>query len=67
MNANFKRGLVAVGVLTVFGAAQATAVDVSGLVTGIGEQVASISLVGGAVLLVYMAVKAFKFVRAAMS
>ena len=48
-------------------AAQAAAVDVSDLVTDIGAQVASIVLVGGAVLLVMIAVRAFKWVRAAMS
>lgn len=48
-------------------AAQAAAVDVTALVTDIGAQVASIVLVGGAVLLVMIAVKAFKWVRAAMS
>jgi len=48
-------------------AAQAATVDVTALVTDIGAQVASIVLVGGAVLLVMIAVKAFKWVRAAMS
>lgn len=48
-------------------AASAAAVDVTALVTDIGAQVASIVLVGGAVLLVMIAVKAFKWVRAAMS
>lgn len=48
-------------------AANAAAVDVTALVTDIGAQVASIVLVGGAVLLVMIAVKAFKWVRAAMS
>jgi len=48
-------------------AANAAAVDVTALVADIGAQVASIVLVGGAVLLVMIAVKAFKWVRAAMS
>ena len=48
-------------------AAQAAAVDVTALVSDIGAQVASIVLVGGAVLLVMIAVRAFKWVRAAMS
>lgn len=49
------------------GSASAAAVDVSALVTEIGAQSASIVLVGGAVLMIYMGVKAFKFIRAAMS
>jgi hypothetical protein len=67
MNANIVRGLVAVGSVLVAGASQAAAVDVTALVTDIGAQAVPIGLVGGAVLLVYMAVKAFKFIRAAMS
>lgn len=67
MNANTVRGLVAVGSLAVAGASQAAAVDVAAVVTDIGAQAVPIGLVGGAVLLIYMAVKAFKFIRAAMS
>lgn len=67
MNANTVRGLVAVGALTVAGASQAAAVDVTSLVADIAAQAVPISLVGTAVLSLYMAVKAFKFIRAAMS
>lgn len=48
-------------------AAQAAAVDVTALVTDVGAQIVSIASVGAAVLLVYIAVKAFKWVRRALS
>jgi hypothetical protein len=67
MNKPLLRGLVAAGSVALVGGAQAAAVDVTALVTDIGTQAAPIGLVGGAVLLIYMAVKAFKFIRAAMS
>lgn len=67
MNANTVRGLVAVGALTVAGASQAAAVDVTSLVADIAAQAVPIGLVGTAVLMIYMGVKAFKFIRAAMS
>ena len=48
-------------------AANAAAIDVSALVTDIGAQAAPVGLVGVAVLMIYGAVKAFKWVRAALS
>lgn len=47
--------------------AMAEAVDVTAVVTDIKAQIASVVLIGGAVLLVYVSVKAFKYVRAALS
>lgn len=47
--------------------ANAAAVDVTSVVTDIGAQMASIVAVGAAVLIIYAGVKAFKWVRAAMS
>lgn len=47
--------------------AMAAAIDVADVVTDIKSQIASVVLIGGAVLTVYAAVKAFKWVRAAMS
>lgn len=67
MNANIKRGLVAAGVLVATASANAAAVDVSAVVTDIGAQAAPVGLIGVAVLTIYAAVKAFKWVRAAMS
>lgn len=48
-------------------ASQAAAVDVSGIVTDIAGQAAPVALVAGAVLLIHLGVKAFKWVRAAMA
>ncbi|OGB34917.1 MAG: hypothetical protein A3I16_02440 [Burkholderiales bacterium RIFCSPLOWO2_02_FULL_66_35] len=45
----------------------AAAIDVAAVVTDIGAQAAPVGLIGGAVLLIYLAVKAFKWVRAALS
>lgn len=46
--------------------AMAAAVDVSAVVTDIGAQSASIVAIGGAVLLLIVGIKAFKWVRRAM-
>jgi len=43
------------------------AIDVSGVVTEIGDTVAPIGLIGSAVLLVVVAIAAFKWVRRAIS
>jgi len=67
MNKQMFRGLVAVGVLALAGAAQAAPIDVAAVVTDIGAQIAPITLIGGAVLLIAVAVKAFKWVRSALS
>lgn len=67
MNANIIRGLVAVGALGIVGGANAAAVDVAAVVTDIGAQAAPVGLIGVAVLLIYGAVKAFKWVRSALS
>ena len=67
MTQAIKRGLVAAGVLAVVGSANAAAVDVTALTADIGLQIAPITAVGSAVLLVYVAVKAFKWVRSALS
>lgn len=48
-------------------ASQAAAIDVAGVATDIGLQAAPIAVIGGAVLLIAVAVKAFKWVRAALS
>lgn len=67
MNKTFNRGLVAAGSLLGTVAANAAAIDVSDLVTDIGAQAAPVGLVGVAVLMIVGAVKAFKWVRAALS
>lgn len=48
-------------------ASQAAAIDVSAVVTDIGAQAAPIALIGAAVLLLVVGIKAFKWVRAALS
>lgn len=48
-------------------ASQAAPIDVTAVVTDIGAQAGPIGLIGGAVLLVTVAVKAFRWVRSALS
>lgn len=67
MNANIVRGLLAVGVLAGTAAANAAAVDVTAVTTDIGAQIASVVAIGAGVLLVMVAVKAFRWVRSALS
>jgi hypothetical protein len=67
MNKTFNRILAGAGVLAMATASQAAAIDVASVVTDIGAQMASITLVGGAVLVLHVGVKAFKWVRSALS
>lgn len=67
MTQAIKRGLVAVGVLAAMGSAQAAAVDVTAVVADIGAQAGPIGQIGAAVLLIFVAVKAFQWVRRALS
>ena len=67
MNKQIARGLAAAGALGSAAAANAAAIDVAALVTDIGAQSVPVGLVGVAVLMIYGAVKAFKWVRAALS
>jgi len=48
-------------------ASQAAAVDVTAVVTDLGAQMASVTAIAAAVLLIYVGVKAFKWVRKALS
>lgn len=48
-------------------AANAAAIDVTDIVTDIGAQAAPVALIGGAVLVLMVGIKAFKWVRRAMS
>ena len=59
--------VVAAGALAAGSAANAAAVDVAAVVTDIGAQAAPIGLIGAAVLLIYVGVKAFRWVRSALS
>lgn len=67
MTQAIKRGLVAAGVLAVVGSANAAAVDVTAVTADIGLQAAPIAAIGAAVLLIYVGVKAFQWVRRALS
>jgi hypothetical protein len=62
-----KKVSLVLGLLTAGGYASAAAVDVAAVVTDIGAQAAPIAAVGAAVLLVFVGIKAFKWVRRALS
>ena len=61
------RALIAFGLGIAATASQAAAIDVAAVVTDIGAQAAPVSAIGGAVLVLMVAVKAFKWVRSALS
>lgn len=67
MTKQIQRGLVAVGVLAGAASANAAAIDVANVVTDIAAQAAPVGLIGAAVLLLVVGIKAFKWVRAALS
>lgn len=67
MNKEIQRGLVAAGVLAATASANAGAIDVTSVVTDIAAQAAPVGLIGAAVLLLVVGIKAFKWVRAALS
>ena len=67
MTQAIKRGLVAAGVLAVVGSANAAAVDVTAVTGDIALQAAPIAAIGAAVLLIFVGVKAFQWVRKALS
>lgn len=64
MNKFLSRGLVVAGVMGAASAANA-AIDVTAVVTEIGASAAPIGLIGSAVLLIVVAIMAFKWVRRA--
>lgn len=65
MNKNFLKGLVAVGASAVAGASQAaiSTTEITGALTEAGTAAA---VVGAAVLVVVVGIKAFKYIRSAM-
>jgi hypothetical protein len=63
----FKKLALGAGGLLLPFLATAEAVDVAGVVTDIGAQAASVAAIGAAVLLLLVGIKAFKWVRRAMS
>lgn len=66
-HAQYARAAVAGVVTTATAAANAAAVDVTAIVTDIGAQMASITAIAAAVLLIFVGLKAFKWVRRALS
>lgn len=67
MQKTINRSLVALGALAGTAAANAAAVDVTAVTTDIAAQAVPISAVGAAVLVLYVGIKAFKWVRRALS
>lgn len=68
MNNRFVRKYgVAVAALLATSGAFAAPIDVTAVVTDIGGQAAPIALIGAAVLLIVVGVKAFRWVRSALS
>lgn len=67
MSKTLNRGLVAAGALTLAGASQAAAIDVTAVVTEIGAQAAPIAAIGAAVLMLFVGIKAFQWVRRALA
>ena len=61
------KNLVVLGLTVAATASQAAAVDVAAVTTDIAAQAAPIAIVAGAVLLIHLGVKAFKWVRQAMA
>jgi len=57
----------AAGALVLASQAQAAAIDVSDVTADIAAQAAPIAAIGGAVLVLMVGIKAFKWVRRAMS
>lgn len=66
MSEKLKLALAAVPALAVATGANAAAVDVTSVVSDIAAQAAPIGLIGSAVLLIVVAVAAFKWVRGAL-
>lgn len=67
MNKRFIGSLVALPLMAGMTAANAAAIDVADVVTDIGAQAAPVGLIGGAVLLLVVGIKAFRWVRQALA
>lgn len=59
--------VLAVPLVLAAGSASAAAIDVADVVTDIGAQAAPVALIGTAVLILFVGIKAFKWVRRALS
>lgn len=67
MKKTLNRGLVAAFFLTLAGASQAAAIDVTTVVAEIGAQAAPVAAIGAAVLALIVGIKAFQWVRRALA
>lgn len=67
MQKTLNRALLVAALTGATAAANAAPVDVTAVVTDIGAQIAPITAIGGAVLIVFVAIKAFQWVRKALS
>jgi hypothetical protein len=63
----FNRSLVAVAALAGTAAANAAAITVTDVVADIAAQAAPVAAIGSAVLVLFVGIKAFKWVRKALS
>lgn len=61
------RALLASGALTMASASQAAAIDVAAVVSDISAQAGPVGQIGAAVLLLVVGIKAFQWVRRALS
>lgn len=66
-DSSIKRAAVGVVGMVAAVASQAAAIDVTSTVTDIAAQAAPIALIGAAVLAIFVGLKAFKWVRRALS
>lgn len=67
MQKTFNRSLVAVVALAGTAAANAAAISVTEVVSDIAAQAAPVAAIGSAVLILFVGIKAFKWVRKALS
>lgn len=67
MQKTFNRSLVAAGSLIGAAAANAAAIDVTAVTTDIAAQAGPVAAIGAAVLILFVGIKAFKWVRKALS
>lgn len=64
---NKRRALAGLGMTGAAAMANAAAIDVTSVTTDIAAQAAPVAAIGAAVLLLVVGIKAFKWVRAALS
>lgn len=67
MQKTINRSLVALGTLGSTVAANAAAIDVTAVTGDIAAQAAPVAAIGAAVLILFVGIKAFKWVRKALS